>query len=61
MSGMGNRFVKAGYQTPKPLIEMDGIPIIEHVVKMFPSEEDFPLDEPPFVLFLISDPTLSIA
>jgi len=41
MSGMGNRFVKAGYQTPKPLIEMDGIPIIEHVVNMFPSEEDF--------------------
>ena len=41
MSGMGNRFVKAGYQTPKALIEMDGIPIIEHVVKMFPLEEDF--------------------
>ncbi len=41
MSGMGNRFIKAGYQTPKPLIEMDGIPIIEHVVKMFPMEEDF--------------------
>lgn len=41
MSGMGNRFVQAGYKTPKPLIEMDGIPIIEHVVRMFPSEEDF--------------------
>lgn len=41
MSGMGNRFVKAGYTTPKPLIEMDGMPIIEHVVKMFPGEEDF--------------------
>jgi len=38
---MGNRFVQAGYKTPKPLIEMDGIPIIEHVVRMFPSEEDF--------------------
>lgn len=41
MSGMGNRFVEAGYQTPKPLIEIDGIPIIEHVVNMFPAEEDF--------------------
>ena len=41
MSGMGNRFVKAGYQTPKPLIEMDGISIIEHIIKMFPGEEDF--------------------
>lgn len=41
MSGMGNRFVEAGYETPKPLIEMDGIPIIEHVVKMFPQEVDF--------------------
>ncbi len=41
MSGMGNRFIQAGYQTPKPLIEIDGIPIIEHVVKMFPTEEDF--------------------
>ena len=41
MSGMGNRFVKAGYTTPKPLIEIDGMPIIEHVVKMFPGETDF--------------------
>lgn len=41
MSGMGNRFVQSGYQTPKPLIEMDGMPIIEHVVKMFSTEEDF--------------------
>lgn len=41
MSGMGSRFVKAGYKTPKPLIEMDGIPIIAHVVNMFPSEQDF--------------------
>ena len=41
MSGMGNRFVQAGYSTPKPLIEMNGMPIIEHVVKMFPGETDF--------------------
>ncbi len=41
MSGMGNRFVKAGYKDPKPLIEIDGKPIIEHVVNMFRGEEDF--------------------
>ncbi|MCL6274283.1 NTP transferase domain-containing protein [Muricauda sp. 2012CJ35-5] len=41
MSGMGNRFVKAGYSTPKPLIEIDGKPIIEHVVGMFPGEHNF--------------------
>ncbi len=41
MSGMGNRFVKAGYTTPKPLIEIEGIPVIEHIVTMFPGETDF--------------------
>ncbi|MGB5238093.1 MAG: sugar phosphate nucleotidyltransferase [Flavobacteriaceae bacterium] len=41
MSGMGNRFLSAGYKDPKPLIEVDGMPIIEHVVKMFPGEKDF--------------------
>lgn len=41
MSGRGNRFVEAGYKVPKPLIEIDGKPIIEHVVNMFPGEQDF--------------------
>lgn len=36
MSGMGKRFVNAGYTSPKPLIEVDGKPIIEHVVNLFP-------------------------
>ena len=40
MSGFGERFRRAGYQMPKPLIEVDGKPIIEHVVNMFPGEED---------------------
>ena len=40
MSGQGNRFIKAGYQTPKPLIRVEGKPIIEHVLNMFPEEED---------------------
>ena len=38
MSGLGERFVEAGYNVPKPLIEVDGKPIIEHVVNLFPGE-----------------------
>lgn len=41
MSGIGKRFIDAGYSEPKPLIEVDGIPIIEHVVNMFPGESNF--------------------
>ncbi|MEK3717810.1 NTP transferase domain-containing protein [Paenibacillus sp. FSL R7-0333] len=41
MSGIGKRFIDAGYKNPKPLIEVDGIPIIQHVVNMFPGESDF--------------------
>lgn len=41
MSGFGERFRKAGYQVPKPLIPVDGKPIIAHVVDMFPGESDF--------------------
>lgn len=40
MSGAGQRFVDAGYTRPKPLIEVDGSPIIEHVLKMFPGVVD---------------------
>ena len=40
MSGFGERFRKAGYDVPKPLIEVDGKPIIQHVVEMFPGERD---------------------
>lgn len=40
MSGIGKRFVESGYKDPKPLIEVDGIPIIEHVVKLFPLVDD---------------------
>ena len=38
MSGFGERFRKAGYSIPKPLIEVDEKPIIQHVVEMFPGE-----------------------
>ena len=41
MSGFGERFRRAGYNVPKPLIEIDGKPIIAHVIDMFPSEQDF--------------------
>lgn len=41
MSGFGERFRRAGYSLPKPLIEIDGKPIIAHVIEMFPGEENF--------------------
>ena len=41
MSGFGERFRKAGYDVPKPLIKVDGKPIIAHVIDMFPGESDF--------------------
>jgi NDP-sugar pyrophosphorylase family protein len=41
MSGFGERFRKAGYDVPKPLIEIDGKPIIAHVIDMFPGEDNF--------------------
>lgn len=41
MSGFGERFRRAGYSVPKPLIEIDGKPIIAHVIDMFPGEHDF--------------------
>ena len=41
MSGFGERFRRVGYAVPKPLIEVDGKPIIGHVIDMFPGETDF--------------------
>ncbi|MEL6661815.1 MAG: NTP transferase domain-containing protein [Pseudomonadota bacterium] len=41
MSGFGERFRRAGYSLPKPLIPVDGKPIIAHVIDMFPGAEDF--------------------
>ena len=37
MSGIGKRFIDAGYSEPKPLIKVDGKPIIEHVLNLFPN------------------------
>jgi len=44
MSGLGSRFVRVGYTDPKPLIEVQGRPMIEWVLRMFPGE-----DEPIFI------------
>jgi NDP-sugar pyrophosphorylase family protein len=41
MSGLGERFRRAGYEVPKPLIEVDGKPVIAHVIDMFPGEREF--------------------
>jgi NDP-sugar pyrophosphorylase family protein len=41
MSGFGERFRRAGYAVPKPLIEVDGKPIIAHVIDLFPGETEF--------------------
>jgi NDP-sugar pyrophosphorylase family protein len=40
MSGFGERFRMAGYSVPKPLIEVNGMPIIGHVINLFPGEKD---------------------
>jgi NDP-sugar pyrophosphorylase family protein len=40
MSGIGKRFVDAGYTVPKPLIVVEGKPIIQHVVELFRSKKN---------------------
>ena len=40
MAGTGDRFVKAGYTNPKPLITVGGKKIIEYICDMFDKEED---------------------
>jgi|APSaa5957512535_1039671.scaffolds.fasta_scaffold11644_3 NDP-sugar pyrophosphorylase family protein len=41
MSGIGQRFIDAGYKDLKPLIVIDGKTIIEHVCGLFPGEDKF--------------------
>jgi bifunctional N-acetylglucosamine-1-phosphate-uridyltransferase/glucosamine-1-phosphate-acetyltransferase GlmU-like protein len=41
MSGEGKRFIEAGYKVPKYLINIEGKPIIQHVVELFPGETKF--------------------
>ncbi|MBI2579588.1 MAG: glycosyltransferase family 2 protein [Candidatus Aenigmarchaeota archaeon] len=41
MAGIGNRFLQQGYQIPKPLIKIDGRPMIEHVCDAFSHDDEF--------------------
>ena len=41
MSGFGERFRRAGYTLPKPLIPVEGKPVIAHVVDLFPGNNEF--------------------
>lgn len=57
MSGFGERFRRAGYGVPKPLIPIEGKPVIAHVIDLFPGEVDFlficnqdHLDEPRYAM-----------
>jgi len=40
MAGFGNRFVKAGYRDPKPLITVNGKRILEYICGMFNKEDE---------------------
>jgi len=40
MSGVGQRFLDAGYKIPKPLISVSGKPILQHVIEMFPGIDE---------------------
>lgn len=41
MSGAGARFKNAGYVLPKPLIKVDGAPMVEHLANMFYPADEF--------------------
>jgi NDP-sugar pyrophosphorylase family protein len=41
MAGLGERFLREGYTRPKPLIDIEGKPIIEHILSLFPGRHNF--------------------
>lgn len=41
MAGVGERFIRGGHTVPKPLVLIDGKPMIERVINTFPGENDF--------------------
>jgi NDP-sugar pyrophosphorylase family protein len=41
MAGTGDRFRKAGYEDPKPLIPVNGKMIIEYILDMFDPDDDY--------------------
>ncbi|HEY6877211.1 MAG TPA: NTP transferase domain-containing protein [Polyangiales bacterium] len=40
MAGTGDRYIRAGYTQPKPLIPVDGVTMIERVLDAFPRDKD---------------------
>ena len=40
MAGMGDRFIRAGYKDPKPLIMVNGKRIIEYILEMFSDNDE---------------------
>ena len=43
MSGIGNRFKKAGYTSPKYLLDISGRPVIHHVLDLFSKHDEIHL------------------
>jgi len=41
MAGLGQRFLNKGFKDIKPLIPIDGKPMVERVFRMFPEDSDF--------------------
>lgn len=41
MAGAGSRFAKQGETTPKPLIQVQGVTLIEHAIKSFDVDAEF--------------------
>ena len=41
MSGKGDRFIKKGYKLPKPLILVNGKPMIAYIIELFSKDDDF--------------------
>jgi dTDP-glucose pyrophosphorylase len=41
MSGAASRFISAGYKSSKPLIDVNGLPMIVRVIDNLPQSEDF--------------------
>ena len=41
MSGMSRRFMDAGYNVPKYLLEIDGKTVIEHIIDLYPKDSEF--------------------
>ena len=41
MAGLGQRFIDSGYVVPKPLIEIDGVPMAVRAAKCLPEADEF--------------------